>query len=532
VTRVRGEGLDAELADLVRPSEPVLARRIRAAGAERLAVYLRPWLDEAAHGQAIYVDPERDALVVYRRDTALALSLDRPHEFTCGRSVRGEPYSVLADLEDGSLDGWTVAHRDVEAALTCAGEEATLVLAFGATPDEALGRLDDAFAAGFDGLLEERLRHDRERVGSALAATSDRLEPVYRRSLLVFDLVCDRASGGVIAAPELDPHFVESGGYGFVWPRDVASTILGFLAAGREDLAGASPRWLVRTQAPEGLWLHRHDTSGALAGSWGLHQVDETGAVLFAFDAAWRELHDEELDRELWPAARRGADFLAGFLDPATGLPLPSVDLWEQSEGQHAYTAAAVFGGLAAAARMAERHEPDLAEGWLEAARRVREGIETHLWSEEHGRYLHSIAVADRNGHGRPLPASYLRALRYPNRPARSMRPVDERLDASMLGLAWPFAAVDPNGPRVRATVDALVEGLGTAPGDEAGLQASLDRALQSATPLGLLPEQVRHDGSPVWVLPLTWSHAMFVLAARPELAAIAEPRLSMRAAV
>jgi glucoamylase len=60
--------------------------------------------------------------------------------------------------------------------------------------------------------------------------------------------------------------------------------------------------------------------------------------------------------------------------------------------------------------------------------------------------------------------------------------------------------------------------------GDEPGLQAALDRALESATPLGLLPEQVREDGSTAWVLPLTWSHAMFVLAARPELAAIAEP--------
>ena len=563
-TRAAGGSLDAEITDVVRPWEPVLARRLRARGADRLAVYLRPWLDEAPHGQAIYADLDRDALVVYRRGTVIAVSLDRPHELTCGRSVRGEAYSVLEDLEDGRLDGRTVAHRDVEAALACEGDEATVVLAFGSTPDEALARLDDALAAGFEALLEERLRHDRERVGAALASTADRLEPVYRRSLLVFDLVSDRDTGGVIAAPEMDPHFVESGGYGFVWPRDLAFTILGFLACGREDLARAGLRWLIPTQAPEGLWLQRQDTGGALAGSWGLHQIDETGAVLFAFDAAWHELHDEELDRELWPAAGRAADFLAGFLDAATGLPLPSVDLWEQSEGQHAYTSAAVFGGLVAAARMAERHDPGRAGVWLDAAYRVREGIETHLWSVEHGRYLRSIAVARRSGEGGPLPASYLHGLRYPNRSVASAAAIDERLDASMLGLAWPFGAVDPRGPRMRATLESLVAGLGTAPGglrrhegdtygggnewvltglwhglvrrqagDDAGLQAALGRALESATPLGLLPEQVREDGSPVWVLPLTWSHAMFVLAARPELAAIADgPRLSTPAVV
>src|SRR5207237_350768 len=124
--------------------------------------------------------------------------------------------------------------------------------------------------------------------------------------------------------------------------------------------------------------------------------------------------------------------------------------------------------------RMAERHEPGRAEGWLDTAGRVRRGIERHLWSDEHGRYLRSISVASRHAHGGPLAPAYRHGLRYPNRPARSMQPVAERPDAS---------------------------------------------------PLGLLPEQVREDGSPVWVLPLTWSHAMFVLAARPELAAIADPR-------
>src|SRR2546423_15121852 len=116
----------------------------------------------------------------------MALSLDRPHEFTCGRSGRREACSVLDDLQDGRLDGCTVAHRDVEAALAGEGGEAMLVLAFGSTPDEALGRLDDAFAEGFDGLLDERLRHDRGRIGTALTASAERLETIYRRSLLVF----------------------------------------------------------------------------------------------------------------------------------------------------------------------------------------------------------------------------------------------------------------------------------------------------------------------------------------------------------
>lgn len=48
-----------------------------------------------------------------------------------------------------------------------------------------------------------------------------------------------------------------------------------------------------------------------------------------------------------------------------------------------------------------------------------------------------------------------------------------------------------------------------------------LEWACGVQTPLGLLPEQVHAVGSPAWVLPLTWSHAMLVLAVRPELSMV-----------
>jgi GH15 family glucan-1,4-alpha-glucosidase len=57
--------------------------------------------------------------------------------------------------------------------------------------------------------------------------------------------------------------------------------------------------------------------------------------------------------------------------------------------------------------------------------------------------------------------------------------------------------------------------------GDEPGHRASIDYALARQTSLGLLPEQVTREGDPAWVVPLGWSHAMFILAARPELAIV-----------
>jgi glucoamylase len=56
--------------------------------------------------------------------------------------------------------------------------------------------------------------------------------------------------------------------------------------------------------------------------------------------------------------------------------------------------------------------------------------------------------------------------------------------------------------------------------GEDHGLDRPLTYALSARTKLGLLPEQVIADREPAWVVPLAWSHAMLLLAARPELEA------------
>ena len=176
----------------------------------------------------------------------------------------------------------------------------------------------------------------------------------------------------------------------------------------------------------------------------GLHQIDETGAALFAFEAAWQEREDERLDAELWVAARDAAGFLTRFVDPATDLLRASVDLWEQSDGQHTYSCAACVGGLRAAAAMAERHDAALAPRFHEAASALAAAVERQLWSDEHGHYVRSVNVARVDDRGVPPGSAFDRPLPYPNRSVRTVDPVDARVDSSLLGLAWPFAVVAP----------------------------------------------------------------------------------------
>ena len=489
VLLTRGEGV--ELVDLVHELEPVLLRRVRAAGGSaRLVVQCRPELDGSKGRLAASVDGSR--VVFYRRDVALALGAAGAEAFA----------TAMGETEGGISVPFA--------------SDAVIALAFGASSREAVARLDAALLQDFDALVSARAHHDAARLARAKASQNGDVGALYRRSLLALELLVDRNSGSVIAAPELDPEFTHSGGYGFVWGRDLAFIILAFLAVGRDDLARRALRWLPTAQEPEGLWLQRHWTDGSLAPSWCRHQLDETGAILFAYEAAWQQLRDKRLDAELWPSAQRAADFLLGTIEE-DGLPVATADLWEEREGRHAFTAAAIAGGLRSAAAMAQRHDPAPADTYAAAAEVVREAVERELWSDFHGRYLRSLG--------------------------------DPTLDVSLLGLAWPFAAVDPVGERMRATVAALEGELGCPAGslrryagdtyaggnrwvlaalwlglwyrqvgERHGLDRALTYALSAQTNLGLLPEQVTDEGKPAWVVPLAWSHAMLLLAARPEL--------------
>jgi glucoamylase len=568
-TLVRGRGLEAEIVDLVDPRCPVLARRVRADLAEaRLVVYCRPLIDESSRYGGAYVDPELSALVFYRRGRALALAVTPRGQARSGRIHRDNHSEVLLDAADGFLADADVEYGVVDGALsTSLSEEAVVLCAFGDEPGAALETLERAAAEGYAPMLERRLEFDRARLAGAAPAAIE-LEgsrALYRRSLLTFDLVSDRETGAVIAAPEIDADFVHSGGYGFVWGRDMAFIALSFLAATRADLAKAALRWLVAAQSPEGLWLHRHCTTGHLAPSWGLHQIDETGSILFLFEAAWQELQDDLLDAELWPAARRAADFLLTFRDSDTGLPLRSIDLWEERVGVHAYSVAAIGAGLKAAAALASRHEPGIAPAYIEGASSVCEALDRQLWDAQRERYLRSRLVGAQRGAAVSANGgknTIQLPLRYPNRTTPAVIDVDATVDVSLLGLAWPYGVIDPRSSRMRKTVEAIESSLllpdggvlryegdayaGGNPwilaalwlglwyrqvGNEDGYLRCVNYAVSRQTKVGLLPEQTTRDGQPAWVVPLTWSHAMFILATRPELSAVRQAAIGIKSA-
>ncbi|HZG16049.1 MAG TPA: glycoside hydrolase family 15 protein [Candidatus Bathyarchaeia archaeon] len=546
--------LTVETIDFVVPDEDLLVRHYRVANTGQQPLRLRFFyyasmnISENKLYNTVAYEPTVDGLLYFRHHYAFALAgANDCTEYTTAAALQQAssghlPGNGIAMVPDGAL-GWLLeiqpgATADVPVYLTAAD-----------TIDAAVGKMKAAKTQSPDSWQQKTLTYWEQYLATLpeLPATDERIRSVYERSLLVFPLMADKATGSVIAAPEFDEAFTRCGGYAYCWGRDAAYITTAFDRAGLTDLSRHFYRWTLLAQSADGSWQQRHYHDGRLAPSWGL-QIDEGGSILWGMYQHYLATQDLSFLEEMWPAVEKGTAFLLAFLDAETGLPLPSRDLWEEREAEHTYSAAAVYGGIRAAAEIAKRLEKEAqARQWEDAADLLQEAILQQTYNPETGLFYRGVKLSVDQ-------AAYQHAKASGKAVAQTTDPKgyvthlqihDEVMDISLIGLSVPFAVLDANDPRIAATADAiertctspLVGGIrryeddhyiGGNPWilttlwlaqfrisqgryDEA--KKHLDWAVSHATSLDLLPEQIdQNTGEAAWVIPLTWSHAMFVL--------------------
>jgi glucan 1,4-alpha-glucosidase len=324
---------------------------------------------------------------------------------------------------------------------------------------------DDAMDALSDGPDRQRRIEEISRIATAYPDANDLREAaagrgptvpedVPRRSVITSDLraldLLTAESGARIAAPEFDPFYSTSGGYGYTWFRDEAETATALLNASEElDLDAdeellATASFFCRTQDADGSWPHRvWADSGKVAPGWANariegangtpgpnDQLDQPAAVV-AFLARLRRTADlpeewrERIDATI-------ADAVA-FLRETTeddGLPRRCQNCWENALGRFTHTGATYLRAFAAVARAPVDDETRVAAA--AAADDALAGLDDR-WDSEIGR--------------------------FPQRASSESR--DSRADASTFALAT--AAVEYAGLRdERADVDgAATDGSG-----------------------------------------------------------------------
>jgi glucoamylase len=371
------------------------------------------------------------------------------------------------------------------------------------------------------------------------------VDRLYKRSLLVFALMTNKRTGALLAAPEVDEQFTRCGRYAYCWGRDAAFITTALDKCGLTQAAEGFYDWAASVQDDDGSWQQRFSMDGNLAPSWGL-QIDEGGSVIWGILEHYKITKDKEFLVRMWPCVRKGVEFLLSYRDMETDLPWLSFDLWEERLGEHAYSSAAVCAGIMAGAEIAEitGEAPELAAHWREQADRLRDAIFRSFWKPEWNRFVRSIRVK-LNGWGEEHTDQKVWLKTNDKSITRDYTLTDGTLDISLLGLAVPFGIYDAADDRMRSTAQAVENQLkvhqtgglmryeydnyiGGNPWILTTLWAALynieiknyDKAreyfwwaVKGTTEQGLLPEQIdKLTGRPAWVIPLTWSHAMFVL--------------------
>ena len=151
--------------------------------------------------------------------------------------------------------------------------------------------------------------------------------------------------------------------YSYVWMRDGSIASMAFDLAGFPEVTRRFFRFCDKVITEDGFFHHKYSPDGSVGSSWlaasgfeGLAiEEDETALVLYALWRHFQKFRDIEFIEAVYPnLVLRTTDFLLKYIDPKTGLPRPSFDLWEEKYGVFTWTAATVYAGLWAAAKFAQ----------------------------------------------------------------------------------------------------------------------------------------------------------------------------------
>jgi glucoamylase len=561
-------GLKLELRDGVDIRENVFLRKVMLTNyldKERIVkLYFHLDLDMCGNGvgDTVYYDPDLRSLIFYKGHRYLSLSCSlEGDQAACSSYATGQKgYNGMKgtwkDAEDGNLERHPISQGSVDGTieLICklpanGSSEAWFWICFGSDLAEIVKLEGLVRESKPQALLQRTYDYWPQWLGQDvhdLGVLTGDIASFYKRSMLIIRSHMDNR-GAIIAANDSDILKFSRDTYSYMWPRDGALIAHTLDRSGYFKLTERFYGFCKRALTVEGFLQHKYNPDGSAGSSWhpwvnevGEKQLpiqeDETALVVYTLwhhhqmagtlDEAW-----DDYEHFVIPAA----NFMTSYRD-ASGLPLPSYDLWEERYGVHSFTVASVYAALLAAANFAEHFkDPIKVIHYRDSAEKVKKAAEQYLYSELEQRFIRSL---------------------YWNRELGMYEP-DSTLDASQYAL-FDFGLFAADDPRIVSTMKAMrdklwvktdvggfsrysddyyhqvTEDIDKVPGNPwfictlwyaewviaaAKSEADLKEAeelirwtMKHALPSGVLAEQVHpFTGEPLSVSPLTWSHATFV---------------------
>lgn len=373
-------------------------------------------ISESRRGDTAFFDPRVKAIVHYKGNTTFLVNAyikgKQFTEYNIGLfGIEGREGTYM-DATDGKLEKNPIEHGSVDsviglAATLEAGQDAEVYywVACGNTiPDvhtldeyvleETPERLLNSTESYWRAWLEKEPRN--------LSILPAPLRTLYNRSLITMRVHSDNG-GGIIASSDTDMLHHGRDTYSYVWPRDAAVIATALDISGYHDVATRFFTFVSNCIEPGGYLMHKYRSDGVLGSSWhpwmqhGVPhlpiQEDETAATVFALWKHYELCRDIEFIESLYnPFIEPAAKFMCEYIEPTTGLPQASYDLWEEKYGTSTYTAAAVYAALMAASRFAMMlGKDDDSRTYQAVAERMQTAIGTVLYDESLGMFVKHV---------------------------------------------------------------------------------------------------------------------------------------------
>ena len=359
----------------------------------------------------------------------------------------------------------------------------------------------------------------------------EKLQQIYYRSILLFPLLTNYETGGIIASPEIDEDFTKCGRYAYCWPRDAA-----FITRAMDILKMEKETekfykiFCKMTQSKNGMWEQRFFSDGRLAPCWG-YQIDETASVIYGVYTHYQYTKNFKFLKENLPICEKALDFLRRYVKDLleeTHKYHVSYDLWEMCEGTHMYSLASIysaFDSMLEIYKILGKDVSNFENNRLKDEKISKSKIEVEKLRKELKLYIEEKMYDDEK-------KCFVR------------NPEDKKMDISILGSVVPFNVFTPNEKKIENTIERINMSLRTytggykrfeedhymngnpwpiancwmtlyylSKGEKKKAKETFDFVVKTAGLHSFLGEQVNNETlEPNWVLGLGWSHAMFII--------------------
>ena len=296
----------------------------------------------------------------------------------------------------------------------------------------------------------------------------EKIFEIYRRSILLFPLLTNLETGGIIASPEVDENFTKCGRYAYCWPRDAvfitkAMDILNM----EKETEKFYKVFCKKTQSKNGMWEQRFFTDGKLAPCWG-YQVDETASVVYGVYNHYKYTKSEKFLKDNLKMCEKAIDFLEKYVKDwlniegiderekdvvkeeieedtlrRTGREHKyhvSYDLWEMNEGIHLYSLASIYSAFECMLniyRILEKNISDFENNRLKEEKAHKTERRLQNLQREIKKYINENLYDEEK-------KSYVRNLE------------DKKMDISIIGAVTPFEVLKPKEKKVLNTIERI----------------------------------------------------------------------------